>query len=176
MGCSDFPSLLLCLLGHHSGPWSQALSPLTLRTVGLRRGSKFDQRPLWTPRPPVAPSLMPGCPLLSGQAWWPFRPQDPEPPPSHVPAPLFLCPTLGPRKRGQLLRVLSAANTNPESRIAGMRPYKASGDGKPHQSRAWERAGVRLGFFLFVFETHTPELNIFPHRLPRQSFANLSVL
>lgn len=69
-----------------------------------------------------------------------------------------------------------AASTNPEPRTAGIRPYKASGDGKPHQSRAWEPAGVRLGFFLFVFETPTPELNIFPPPPAQQLFVNVSVL
>lgn len=112
----------------------------------------------------LPPALWPGS--VASQS---TGPRPPSLPPSHVPT---LLPHAGPQEeRPAPPDAGCAASANPEPRIAGIRPYKASGDGKPHQSRAWERAGVRLGFFLFVFETPTPELNIFPHRLPSSSLS-----
>ena len=71
----------------------------------------------------------------------------------------------------------SAASTSPEPRTAGTMPYKASGDGNPHQNRALG-SGLEFGwgFSSLSLRLHTPELNIFPHRLPQQFFVNLSVL
>ena len=138
-------------------------------------------------------SLLPLWPLLETTHLWPHPTwcqaascptarlsglQGPDLPPSQVPALPLLCPTLGPRMRGQLLRALNvqpAPAQSPELQAQCL--IRPPGMGTHIKARPWGAgwSSVRV-FSSLSLRLHTPELNIFPHRLPQQFFVNLSIL
>lgn len=160
-------------------PWSQAPSPLDSQPplqdqIKDLHGSVLLPLPAWcqAATPPTTHSLAQWPGLVASQATGPGPASFPRP--SAAP-PL---PHAGPQEeRPALPGNECTASISPEPRIAGTMPYKASGDGNPHQSRALG-SGLEFGwgFSSLSLRLHTPELNIFPHRLPQQCFVNLSVL
>lgn len=151
-------------------PRPQAPCPPASETGRLSLCSKFSQR---LPGSPASCPTQPGVRLrpalgLSHRA---------RTCPSRVPARPFLAPHRAPGSEASSSRQAECAASSPEPRIAGTMPYKASGDGKPHQSRALG-SGLEFGwgFSSLSLRLHTPGLHAppAPHRPPQPSSVNLS--
>lgn len=168
----------LCPLNHHSGPLvpgplcsglqdSQTQPLLQILIKDFPGSPDLLPHPAWCQ---AASCLVAGLGGLSGH-----RIRTCLPPKSQHCPPL---PHAGPQEeRAAPPGAETAASTSLEPRTAGTMPYKASGDGNPHQNRALG-SGLEFGwgFSSLSLRLHNPELNISPHCLPQQFFVNLSVL